>query len=99
VKVYSKEQDPTGTQGVREERDFFFDPDTSLVTAVSDQFHFGNTPDEGIAHEVLYSDYQLKNGIMTPLTITGTVRGVTSFRIKLSQVTFNSGLGDPDFAW
>lgn len=99
VKVYSKEQDPTRTRGVQEARDFYIDSNTFLVTAVSNRFHFVGSRDEGVPHEVLYSNYQLENGIVTPLTIAETVRGATSFTMNLSQVTFNTGLADSDFTW
>lgn len=98
--VYPKQQDPQGDRGEREARDFYIDPNTLFITAVSDRFHFSRAPhDEGIVHEVLYSNYQPEDGIIVPLTIVETAHGVTSFTMKLSHVTFNSGLGDSEFAW
>jgi len=99
-KVYTKQQDPSENRGTREARDFYIDPNTFLVASVSDQVHFGGGPhDKGVPHEVLYSNYQSEDGIMTPLTIVETARGVTGLTMNLSQVTFNSGLADSDFAW
>jgi outer membrane lipoprotein-sorting protein len=98
-KVYTAQQDPNMNRGTREARDFYIDPETFLIGAVSDRIHFGGLSDEGIPHEILYSNYQSENGIIAPLTITETVRGVNGFTMMLSQVTFNSGLADTDFAW
>jgi hypothetical protein len=98
-KVYTEQQDPSGTQGAREARDFYIDPKTFLVTAFSDQIYFGGPNDQGVSHQVLYSNYQPENGIVVPLTIEETVQGVPGFTMTFSQVTFNSGLGDSDFAW
>jgi hypothetical protein len=99
-KTYTKQQDPSGTEGVREASDFYIDSNTLLVAAVFDRILFdGGHNDQGVPHEVLYSNYQPENGIMAPLTIVETVRGETGFTMTLSQVTFNSGLADSDFAW
>lgn len=98
-RVYTKQQDPSGNRGVREARDFYIDSKTFLVSAVSDRIHFGMGPkDEGVLHEMLYTNYQTENGIATPLTITETIRGVDSFTMNFSQVSFNSGLSNDEFA-
>lgn len=99
TKVYTKSQDPTGTRGEREERDFYIDPQTSLVVAIADRIHFGGQGDKGTPHEDLYSNYQTESGIMVPLTVVETVHGVNGLTMKLNQITFNSGLGDSDFSW
>jgi len=99
MKVYSKEQDPTGSRGEQEERDFYINPQTFLVVAISDQIHFEGRDDKGIPHEDLYSNYQSENGIMVPLTIVETVSGVIGVTLNFNQVTFNSGLADSDFSW
>jgi len=99
-RVYTKQQDPSGNRGAREAREFYIDPKTLLVSAVSDRIHFGvDSNDEGVPHEILYSNYQSENGIIVPLTIMETVRGVTGFTMNLNQVTVNSGLDGSEFAW
>jgi hypothetical protein len=95
--VYTSQQDPTGTRGAREGRDIYIDPKSFQVTAISDQIHFGARGDDGLPHEVLYSNYQSENGIAMPLTISETVRGVTRVTMQLNQVRANSGLTDSDF--
>ena len=96
---HTKEQDPSGNLGTREARDFFIDPKTLLVVAISDRIYFGGPTDDGVPHEILYSNYQPESGIMAPLTIAETVRDATGYTMTLSQVTFNSGLADSDFTW
>lgn len=98
--AYTQQQDPTGHRGAEEARDFYIDPKTFLVVAVSGRLYFRGGPnDKGVPHEILYSNWQSVNGIMMPLAIVESVRGVTGFTIELSQVTYNSGLSDSDFAW
>jgi hypothetical protein len=70
-----------------------------MVTAVSDHFHSGALQGDGIPHEILYSNYQSKNGLMMPSTVTETVRGVTGVTMNLSQVILNSGLTASEFTW
>lgn len=95
-KAYTSQQDPTGLRGAREGRDIYVDPKSFLIVAISDQIFFG-PQDEGVPHEILYSNYQSENGVAMPLTVTETTRGVASVTIELSQVTFNTGLADADF--
>ena len=95
-KNYPVEQDPQGNRGMRETRDFYIDPNSFLVVAIDDQIFVDN---QGIPHEVLYSNYQAEGGVKVPLTITETVRDVTGVTLQLAQVTFNSGLSDSDFQW
>jgi hypothetical protein len=95
----SKKGRPTGSQEVREVRDFYIEPDSFHVVALSDQFHVGRGPlKEDVSHEVQYSDYQTESAIPVPMTITEVVRGEASFKMHFSQVTFNPGVLDSDFA-
>jgi hypothetical protein len=99
-RAYTRQQDPSGNRGKREERDFYIDPKTLLVAAISDRIHFGGNPnDEGVPHEILYSDYQPESGILAPRTIVEKVNSATGFTMIFSQVRFNSGMSDSDFAW
>jgi hypothetical protein len=99
-RAYTKRQDPSGNRGLREARDFYIDPKTLLVSAISDRIHFGGgTNDEGVPHEILYSNYQAENGVMAPMAVVETARGVTGLKMNFSQVKFNSGSSDSDFAW
>ena len=97
--VYTVQQDATGNLGVREAHDFYIDPKTYLIAAISDLVHFGGPNDQGVPHEVLFSNYQAENGIMVPLNIEESVRGTTGMTMTFTQVTFNSGLTDSTFSW
>jgi hypothetical protein len=100
VQAFSKAQDPRGNRAAREARDFYIDSKTLLVVAISDRIHFRAGPnDKGVPHEILYSNYEPKDGSMMPLMISETIHGVTEFSMTLSQVSFNSGLADSDFTW
>jgi hypothetical protein len=98
LKPDSKRHELDAGPGTREGRHFYIDPNTLLVTAVTDRFQYGGRRNEDVPHEVRYSTYQSKNGIATPLTITEIVRDTVSFTMNFSQVTFNSGLAATDFA-
>jgi hypothetical protein len=96
-RTYTSQQDPTGARGTQEARDIYIDPTSLQVVAIFDQFHSGGAVDNGIPHEILYSNYQSENGIAVPLSISETMRGETRVTIQQSSVTFNTGLADSDF--
>jgi len=96
-RVYTAQQDATGTLGAREARDVYIDSNTYLITGIADQIYYGSGSGQSIAHEILYSNYQPEGGIAMPLTVSETVNGTTGFTMQLSQISFNSGLTDSDF--
>jgi hypothetical protein len=98
-KMYTPQQDPSGNRGALEAHDVFIDPRSWLVVSRLDQLHHGSGGDEGIAHETLYSNYQVISSIVMPLAISETEEGTTGVTIQLTQVVFNSGLSDSDFNW
>lgn len=98
-KMYTPQQDPSGNRGALEAHDVFIDPHSWLVVSRLDQLHHGSSADEGIAHETLYSNYQVISSIAMPLAISETEEGATGVTIQLTQVVFNSGLSDSDFNW
>lgn len=67
IKVYTKEQDPYGNRGEKEARDFYIDPQTFLIAAVSDRLQFGSPHDKGVPHEILYSNYQPESRMIVPI--------------------------------
>ena len=98
-KIYTQQQDPAGARGTREARDFYIDPKTFLISEISDRIYFGGPNDEGISHQILYSNYQAENGIMVPLTVQENAQNAPASQLTFNQITFNSGLADSDFAW
>ena len=95
---FTAAQDPDGTRGAREARDFYIDSNALLVIAVSDQIHFGSD-DMGLLHEIDYSNYQAEAGVLMPLGVSESVGGTLDCSITIGQVVFNSGLTDNDFSW
>jgi hypothetical protein len=96
--TYTAAQDPEGTRGAREARDFYIDASVFVVVAISDQLHF-TTNDEGITHEIDYSNYQPESGVLMPLGVTESLNGTPDCSIAVTQVAFNSGLTNDDFSW
>lgn len=95
-RVYSRAQDPHGNRAIREARDFYVDPSTYLVVAMSDQIYAGK---RAVPHEITYSNYTAESGVSVPLTITESVGGTIGLTLQLTQVTFNSQVSDSDFEW
>jgi hypothetical protein len=98
-RAYTRQQDPQGDRGRRELHDVYIDPKTLLIAAVADHLYLGGPKQPGLVHEDLYSDYQPKNGIMLPLTITQTNGGEVGFTMNLEEVTINANLTDAEFSW
>lgn len=96
--TFAADQNSQGNRSAREAHDFYIDPNTFLVVAVSDQFYSSATGSEGISHEIQFSNYQAEGGVALPLTIVETVDGTTAVTMQLNQVNFNSGLTDSDFS-
>jgi len=96
--TYTSNQDPHGTRGAREARDFYIDSNSFVVLSISDELHFG-AEDNGIAHEIDYSNYQVENGVLMPLGVADNVNGAIDCSITIQGVIFNSGLTDADFLW
>ncbi len=97
-KIYSATEDPQGDRSRLTSRDVFLDPNTSLVIGISDVIDPASGDSQGVRHEVLFSDYRTVNGMAIPFSITETVREQALFTMQLTQISFNSGLTDADFA-
>ena len=50
-----------------------------------------------IQHIIGFSNYQVSNGILFPLSIAESVDGQSTWSLALTSVTFNTGLSDSDF--
>jgi hypothetical protein len=80
-------------------RDFFIDPQSFQVLGTQDMTHPNNNATQNFTHEILFSDYSVVNGVLVPLAITERIGGQQTWTIQLSQITFNVGLTDSDFAF
>lgn len=94
---YTSQQDPTGNKGSQEARDIYIDPTSLQVVANSDQIHLSGAGDNGVPHEILYSNYQSQSGIAMPMSISETMHGATIATFQLSNVALNTGIVDSDF--
>ena len=74
-------------------REFFIDTSTFLVVMSQDVL----LP-KGIPRQIRYSNYKLLNGISVPFSIEEKLLNQPGWTIQLSDVSFNNGLQDSDFA-
>jgi len=95
---YTFRQDSFGDRGEREGRDVYIDSNSFLVCAIADQIHFSNAGNDGLPHEVRYSNYHVQEGISVPLTISESTNGVTQSTLQVDHASFNTGITDSDFA-
>lgn len=72
--------------------EFFIDASTFQVIMTQD-----SVP-QHVVRQIWYSDYKPVNGILIPFSISEQVGGQKSREIRLSQISFNTGLQDSAFA-
>jgi hypothetical protein len=73
-------------------REFFIDKTTFHIVMTQD------TVPRDVVHQVHYSNYTPVSGVLVPFVIAEDVGGAPTWTIQLSQIAFNSGLGDSSFA-
>lgn len=78
-------------------KDFFIDSSTLQIVKIQDMIHPPQNFIESYPHEILFSDYRLVNGVLTPFTIIETVNGQHTWTVQINQISFNTGLTDSDF--
>ena len=91
------QKDPDGSANRIQTADFYFDPQTNLLSAIHDQTHPTRTMTVDVPHSLYFSDYRLINGVLVPFSITEYVGDQRTWTIQLTQIKFNSGLSDADF--
>jgi outer membrane lipoprotein-sorting protein len=90
--------DPTGQLSTNTKRDYFFDPSSLQLLQVHDTVASNNAAvNNGLQHIIGFSNYQMSNGILVPLSVSESVNGQTTWSVALTSVTFNTGLADSDF--
>jgi len=97
-RIFPSSNDPSGFQSRVTKADFFIDPNTFSILSVQDKAYRRDGDPGDTIHEMQFSNYQLFNGVFAPSSITELIAGQQTFTIQLSQITFNSGLTDADFA-
>lgn len=78
--------------------DLFLDTKTYQLIAEVEMFHGDRNVAQTYSEELDFSNYQATNGVLVPLTVVEKVSGQQTWSIALSNVTFNTGLTDADFA-
>ncbi len=97
-KIYPDKSDPTEFKSKVTKTDFIIDPKTSLVLSFQDKAYPRDGGPGDAPHEMQFSDYQPFNGVLVPCSITELIGGQQTNTIHLTQIRFNSGLTDSDFA-
>jgi len=102
--IRSYKFDPTLPQTVQTRHealtavDFYLDSSTLLPAALSFSVHPDDGSDIDLPTVVEFSDYQSIKGIAVPMTIRRYLQGNLLLEISVSNVTFNRGLADTNFA-
>jgi outer membrane lipoprotein-sorting protein len=76
------------------EFDLYFDQASYRLLGLAEKIWWDDDLRQSYLHELLYSDYQLVNGILVPFTITEKMGGQQTWSITLTSLTFNTGLSD-----
>jgi hypothetical protein len=97
-RIYTDGSDPTGFKSEVTKTDFIIDPNTSLVLSIQDKAYPRDGGPGNAPHEMQFSNYQLFGSVLVPCSVTELIGGQQTETIQLTQVAFNSGLTDSDFA-
>jgi len=77
--------------------DIFIDNTTNLIQSVLTIAYSADFPGQTYPREIQYSNHQVLNGVVVPLSIVELIDGEQTLAMQLSQVSFNIGLSDNDF--
>ena len=77
--------------------DYFLDPVTSLVSKTIDATHPDQTLTKSFPHATDFENYAVVNGVKVPMLVRETIDGQTTWELRLSNISFNTGLSDADF--
>jgi hypothetical protein len=91
VRILPGLSDPTGLIREYSTVDFFIDSSTLQLLMMQDVVL------KHMVRQVRYSDYRLANGVLVPFSISEQRAGQPTWLMRLSQITFNTGLQDSDF--
>jgi hypothetical protein len=78
--------------------DFFLDPTTLQLVALSFNTHPDDNAAADIAVKVLFSGYRLVNGVQVPFNVQKYLNGGLVLDVQLNHATINSGLAASTFA-
>jgi hypothetical protein len=78
--------------------DFYLDTSSFLPIAVDFNVHPDDNVSNNIPVEIVYSGYQLSNGVLVPMHIQRYMQGSLMLDVNVTAVTLNSGLSQTEFA-
>ena len=77
--------------------DLFFDTTSHQLVGMSETVHSDQDIKRTYVRELIFSNYSVVNGVSIPFALEERIGQVQTWTIKLSSVTFNSGLTDSLF--
>jgi outer membrane lipoprotein-sorting protein len=89
--------DPKLWRGSLSAVDVLVDTSTFQVLATRDMIRTIRNNQYGYSHEIQYSDYTTTNGVSMPYSISESMNGQQPRALRLSSISFNSGLTDSQF--
>ncbi len=90
--------DPNGTLSNLTVTDYFVDAQTYLLVKVTDMTHPVGTLTRSYQHDIELENYTNIGGVNVPMLVREKITGQTIWELRLSSVSFNTGLTDADFA-
>lgn len=94
---FPKEADPDGVLAKLTITDYFVDPATNLLVKTVDSTHPVESLTESYPHEIDFENYAPVSGVSVPTLVREKVGGQTVWELRLSSISFNTGLSDLDF--
>ncbi len=95
--VFSQAEDPDGTLTTLSTKDYFVDPVSGLLLKTLSMAHPMETLTEEHPREVEFENYSIFSGVKIPTLVREKIIGQTTWELRISEVTFNTGLTDLDF--
>ncbi len=90
--------DPKGMLSKLTVTDYFVDAQTSLIVKSTDMTHPVETAGRSYRRDIELQNYTNIGGVNVPTLVREKITGQTIWELRLSNVSFNTGLTDLDFA-
>ncbi len=91
-KTFSQKDDPSGELTKWSIRDYLLDPVTHAVVEMQDTIYANDSTSRTYFHELIFSNFQVQDGVAIPYSITEKVIGQQTWTIQISSTSFNIGL-------
>jgi hypothetical protein len=97
-RLFSSAADPAGVVAALTVTDYFVDPQTNLLVRTLDMTHPNETFTISVSHEITLDNYASSGGVNVPMLVREKVSGQTIWELRLSGISFNTGLTDAAFS-